>query len=67
MKKWMAKDRSYTYTITENLDGTFDLIINHPVRSDSSLWFRSYKSARDYLRREEYFMGRMKQVKEGAE
>ncbi|RFB01839.1 hypothetical protein DZB72_21190 [Bacillus sp. MT] len=67
MKKWVAKDGAYTYTITENSDGTFGLNINHPVRSDSSLWFHSYKSARDYLRREEYFMGRMKQVKEGAE
>lgn len=67
MRKWVGDDGSYFYEITEKTDGTFELIIKHPIHSDSSLWFRSYRSARDYLRREEYFMGRMQLVKEGVE
>ncbi|ATX84247.1 MULTISPECIES: hypothetical protein [Bacillus] len=67
MKKWTAKEGNYTYIIRENSDGTFDLTVKNPIRSDFHLWFPSYKSARDYLRCEEDFTGRMKQVKEGAE
>ncbi|MED4843910.1 hypothetical protein [Bacillus atrophaeus] len=67
MKKWIAKDSNYTYTIEESPCGNFDLTIDNPITEKMQLWFPSYKSARDYLRREEDFTGRMKQVKEGAE
>ncbi|WP_063668156.1 hypothetical protein [Bacillus nakamurai] len=66
MKKWTAKEGNYTYTIDERADGNFDLTINF-LGDRLYLWFPSYKSARDYLRREEDFTGRMNQVKEGAE
>ncbi|MEC2307674.1 hypothetical protein [Bacillus atrophaeus] len=67
MKKWMAKDGLYTYIIEESPCGNFDLTIDNPIAEKMHLWFPSYKSARDYLRREEDFIGRMKLVKEGTE
>ncbi|MDN5389857.1 MULTISPECIES: hypothetical protein [Bacillus] len=67
VKKWMAKDGNYTYTIEEGPYGDFDLTIDSPISGKMHLWFPSYRSARDYLRREEDFKGRMKLVKEGAE
>ncbi|MCR1990210.1 hypothetical protein NSA31_00080 [Bacillus subtilis] len=67
MKKWMAKDGLNTYIIAERADGDFDLTVKNPISQDLLLWFFSYKSARDYLRVEEGFTGRMKRVKEGAE
>ncbi|MCY7943901.1 hypothetical protein [Bacillus inaquosorum] len=66
VKKWVAKEGSYTYTIEESGHRHFDLTIDH-LGDKMYLWFPSYQSARDYLRREEDFIGRMKQVKEGAE
>ncbi|MCP6683223.1 hypothetical protein [Bacillus nakamurai] len=65
MKKWTAKDGNHTYTIEERADGTFNLTVDFLGRKDY-LWFLSYASARNYLRNEEAFTGRMKQVKEGA-
>ncbi|MGG3721618.1 hypothetical protein ABET08_16055 [Bacillus subtilis] len=66
MKKWMAKDGNYTYTIKESVFGGVDLNIDH-LGDEMRLWFQTYKSARNYLRREEDFTGRMKLVKEDAE
>ncbi|UZN53050.1 hypothetical protein [Bacillus paralicheniformis] len=63
----MAKEGNYTYTIEESPSGDFDLTIDNPISGEIHLWFPSYRSARDYLRHEEDFTGRMKLVKEGAE
>ncbi|WP_426568659.1 hypothetical protein P5614_021080 (plasmid) [Bacillus velezensis] len=66
MKNWTAEHGNCTYTIEETTDGTFDLTVN-VLGKKTYLWFPSYVSARNYLRNEEAFTGRMKQVKEGAE
>ncbi|MGX4281980.1 hypothetical protein ACWJJS_03825 [Bacillus sp. JK106] len=66
MKKWTAKEGNCTYTIEKIADGTFDLTVD-VLGQKTYLWFPSYASARNYLRNEESFTGRMKQVKEGAE
>ena len=55
---WTAKWGDYTFTINE-VDGRFDLHVDHFYANDHGLWFRSYKSARDFLRKEYGFSGRM--------
>ncbi|MCY0092193.1 MULTISPECIES: hypothetical protein [Bacillus amyloliquefaciens group] len=63
MKRWTATDGNYTYTIEEKDDGKFDLMVDH--LGDKVFWlFQSYNSARNFLRNEYAFTGRMKQVKE---
>ncbi|MFE9945447.1 hypothetical protein ACFYP2_17090 [Bacillus velezensis] len=66
MKKWTAKEGNCTYTIEERADGIFDLTVD-VLGQKTYLWFPSYASARNYLRNEESFIGRMKQVKDDAE
>lgn len=66
MKRWIAKDGSRTYIIEEKDDGKFDLMVDC-LGDKMFWWFYSYESARNYLRNEYHFRGRMKQIKEGTE
>lgn len=52
MKKWVAQEGKYTYTIDERAGGNFDLTVDR-LGEKLCLWFTSYKSA-----------GRMKQINE---
>ena len=60
MKKWIAEWGAYTFTITEIAEDRYDLGVDHFYANDLGLWFYSYKSARDFLRKEYGFIGRMK-------
>ncbi|MRC96662.1 hypothetical protein BK721_17205 [Bacillus thuringiensis serovar nigeriensis] len=60
MNKWEADDGYYKFKIVES-DDTFDLYVDSPF-NDERLWFPSYRSARNHLKREYGFEGRMKKV-----
>ncbi|KMN43361.1 hypothetical protein ACT1UG_22530 [Bacillus paramycoides] len=60
MGKWEAQDGLYKFVIVEN-DGHFDLTVDSPF-NDERLWFPSYRMARNHLKKEYGFEGRMKKV-----
>lgn len=61
MNVWIGEDGHFKCTIKEKFDGYFDLIIVDRF-SNFKDWFPSYKSARNFLKREYAFTGRMKKV-----
>lgn len=61
MGVWIGEDDSFKCTIKETSDGYFDLIVVGRF-SDFKDWFPSYKSARNFLKREYAFTGRMKKI-----
>lgn len=62
MAKWMAEQGSYKFTI-EEAGEHFDLLVEF-LTEKQRLWFRSYVSARNFLRKEYSLTGRMKKVGE---
>ncbi|PGB56868.1 hypothetical protein [Bacillus anthracis] len=61
MNVWKGKEGRYKYTIKEREDGYFDLTVDAPY-DNLEEWFPSYRTAREFLKREYYFTGRMKQI-----
>lgn len=62
MAKWVGVTGAYTFEIKE-VGGNFDLDINF-LGDKTFFWFNSYQSARNFIRDEYGFTGRMKKVVE---
>lgn len=62
MLKWIIKQDVYTFIIEKRVeDETVDLTISF-YGGTTKFWFPSYRSARYFLRKEYYVVGRMKKV-----